>query len=108
MQTKLHQMNQFIYDLNSNQYLTVENHSWILQSYNDIGAMFNKISTDYTDYRIPDFNNTNSVLSVLQRGLYGPYTLNNTKLNQIFKEHNLIVGNRLVELERVYNYTVKL
>lgn len=61
--------------------------------------MFNMISTEYTDYRIPDFNGTNSVLSPLQRGQFGPYTLNNTKLNQIYKEHNLIVGNRLTELQ---------
>jgi hypothetical protein len=88
--------------------LTSENHSWVSQRFNEIDSMFNRLSVDYTDYRIPDFNGTNSVLSELQKGLYGPYTLNNTKLNQIYKEHNLIVGSRLTELERAYNYTVKL
>ena len=57
--------------------------------------MHRKISYEFTDKKITDFNGTKSVVSILRKGFFGPFTLNNTKLYNISNEYLLVSGNKL-------------
>ena len=70
--------------------------------------MHTKISIDFTDRKINDFNNTKSVVSILRKGFFGPITMNNTRLNNISNEYMLVSGNRLNALQHVYNASIKM
>ena len=56
--------------------------------------MFVNLSNEYTDYRITDFNQTQSILNFLGQGVFGPLNLTGSRLNNISKEHKLIAGDR--------------
>jgi len=70
--------------------------------------MFVNLSSEYTDYRITDFNRTQSILSFLRHGVFGPLNMTGSRLNNISREHKLIAGDRHTELKHIYNYTMKM
>jgi hypothetical protein len=107
MENKIKELNSFLLDINKNPAIN-SNHSWINEKKQSVDLSFNILSRDYTDLRVVDFNNTNSVLSIFQKGIFGPLDQNNTRLNNISKEYNIMMGNRLSELAYVYNYSMKM
>lgn len=107
MENKIKELNSFLLDINKNPAIN-SNHSWINEKKQSVDQSFNILSRDYTDLRVVDFNNTNSVLSIFQKGIFGPLDQNNTRLNNISKEYNIMMGNRLSELAYIYNYSMKM
>lgn len=107
MQTKILELNNFMIDINKNPFMN-SNHSWTIENRRAIDKMFQDLSNDYTDIKVADFNNTLSVLSLFQKGKFGPFTLNNTRLYNISKEYNIMMGDRLRELYYIYNHSMKM
>ena len=107
MENKIKELNTFLLDINKNPAIN-SNHSWINEKKQSVDLSFNILSRDYTDLKVVDFNNTNSVLSIFQKGIFGPLGQNNTRLNNISKEYNIMMGNRLSELAYIYNYSMKM
>ena len=107
MENKIKELNSFLLDINKNPAIN-SNHSWINEKKQSVDLSFSTLSRDYTDLRVLDFNNTSSVLSIFQKGIFGPVDQNNTRLNNISKEYNLMMGNRLSELAYIYNYSMKM
>ena len=71
------------------------NHSWILDNKYQVDEKHKNISNEYTDKNITDFNGTKSVVSILRKGFFGPFTMKNTRLNNITNEYLMVSGNKL-------------
>ena len=71
------------------------NHSWILDNKYQVDEKHKNISNEYTDKNITDFNGTKSVVSILRKSFFGPFTMKNTRLNNITNEYLMVSGNKL-------------
>ena len=70
--------------------------------------MLISISSNYTDLKVDNFNDTKSLLTFFTSGYFGPYSQSGSRLAKILNEHNLIAGNKLKEMAVVYNDTLRV
>lgn len=76
--------------------------------YSKFNQQIKNISDFYTDYAVRDFNGTSASLNITRGGYFGPISLNGTRLYKIQGEYQLICGNRLAELQYIYNDSLKI